>query len=97
MSGQVMKDNIADFMASWNTYDTLDLPRNWNRRFQEAGYISVMICAPFHDMSEIILWCDQHIGKDHYAWVGVGLQYVNYWFETEQNAMMFSLCWLNCS
>jgi hypothetical protein len=88
----VMKrDNIQDFIAAWKSWDktnaqNLIIPI-WHNRFREAGYYECKLgnASKWTDSHQ---WCKENIGEQHYAWVGNV-----FWFETEQDAIAFTLKW----
>lgn len=83
------RDCIKDFIEAWKAYDNPDDPRvpPWNMRFQDTGYY----CVDLNDhqaWSVCYDWCKENIGEKHYAWFGK-----TFWFENEQDAVLFRLRW----
>jgi len=97
------KDCIKDFIRAWKEWDRAE-PKDsqfkvwnesviqpfWNTRFQDAGYYSA---EPSRESirgywQEMHRWCEEQFSPDHYAWTGS-----TFWFETERNALLFSLKW----
>ena len=67
-------------------------PIDWNRILADRGYVSVPIGYRVRqqgDRTIRLAWCVEQFGEEHYAWTGS-----NFWFETEKDAIMFSLRWL---
>lgn len=60
----------------------------WNELFQGAGYYSVDVSMMTIDWTGCHAWCQQQYGADHYSWTGS-----TFWFETEQDALLFALRW----
>jgi hypothetical protein len=60
-------------------------PLDWNSVFEDQGYYSVTVSPK---SKECWVWCDAQYGKEHYAWTGS-----KFFFETEQDAIMFTLRW----
>ena len=60
-------------------------PINWNDLFLLNGYISVDF-GPGNKWG--YSWCCEQFGSEHFAWTGS-----NFWFETEKDAIMFTLRW----
>ncbi len=94
-------DRITDFIQTWENYEISGISYNsvtWNRRFREAGYVGVeKYFSSFDVMEETIGWCEMTFGKGHYAYLAVlsprhRFAY-NFWFETDKDAMLFSLRW----
>lgn len=93
-----MKDAIKNFIEGWKAWDQEDnkgpVYKNWNLRFRDAGYISVVLINSWIFPKENIeAWCNENVGIEHYAWVG-GIDSCTYWFENEEAALQFSLRWL---
>jgi len=80
--------SIADFIAQVqemrNSGKPIE-PANWNGLFLLNGYISVELSPRDKECYE---WCKEQFGSDHFAWTGS-----NFWFETEKDAIMFTLRW----
>jgi hypothetical protein len=60
---------------------------DWYLYLKQVGWHSVKIglrqrWEPAHQ------WCIQQYGSDHYTWTGNC-----FWFETEQDALLFQLTW----
>jgi hypothetical protein len=60
---------------------------DWYSYLKQGGWHSVKIglrtrWEPAHQ------WCIQQYGPDHYTWTGNC-----FWFETEQDALLFQLTW----
>lgn len=62
-------------------------PIDWNFELKQAGFLSVEI-SNLQQWNKIHAWCCDHIGEDHYVWTGS-----TFWFENEQDVLLFSLCW----
>lgn len=57
--------------------------------FDQGGYHSVVLGFQRHrEWTTVHAWCRDHIGEDHYTWTGS-----RFWFENEQDAVMFLLRW----
>ena len=63
----------------------MDRPIPWNDILQELGYHRVAL--PGADLLKTD-WCQEKFGDDHFVWTGA-----YFWFETEQDAVMFTLRW----
>jgi hypothetical protein len=91
-----MKDCIQDFVESWKGYDSnikgnLQLPncpKNWESRLRDAGYYRAMYAGYGQKWPDVHKWCEEHVGKKHYAWTGF-----TFWFDSEKNAILFALRW----
>lgn len=59
----------------------------WNEELANAGYITVKLTRSA-DWPEVHRWCIDNFGEDHYTWSGT-----DFWFESEEDAIMFSLRW----
>jgi len=59
----------------------------WSEELAAAGYITVKLTRSA-DWPEVHRWCIDNIGEDHYTWSGT-----DFWFESEEDAVMFSLRW----
>ena len=64
--------------------ETLE-PLDWNSVFEDQGYYSVLLRPRNKECYE---WCAEQFGKEHFAWTGS-----KFFFETEQDAIMFKLRW----
>jgi len=60
-------------------------PINWNGLFLLNGYISVDFRPKTKECWD---WCIKEFGKGHIAWTGS-----KFWFESEKDAIMFTLRW----
>lgn len=60
---------------------------DWNAVFHSGGYYLVNPNTTPR-WEEIHRWCVENLGDNRYAWNGN-----NFWFETEQDAIMFTLRW----
>lgn len=88
------KDCIQDFCDAWQAYDRKSTnyiaDRNWDLRFRDAGYYGVGLGTKSdRGRRELHKWCEEQVGKKHYAWTGTAM----FWFETEQAAVLFALRW----
>jgi hypothetical protein len=86
-----MKDNIHDFIDSWKVYDNQhNSDVDWNSRFRCGGYYSAKPGRDgiMHRWTHTHKWCEEHIGKQRYAWTGS-----TFWFETKDDAALFALTW----
>lgn len=66
-------------------------PIDWNIILADRGYVPVPIGVRPRKPGEryaMQVWCDEQLGEEHYAWTGS-----NFWFETENDAIMFALRW----
>jgi hypothetical protein len=86
------KDCIQDFIQVWQHWDKNQSKRGlaWHVRFRDAGYYSIQ---PSHDSiginwQKMHKWCEEHFGRDHYAWTGS-----TFWFENDKDAGLFALRW----
>jgi hypothetical protein len=63
---------------------------DWTSVFRSGGYYMVnpRLAEWSGHWREMHIWCVEHFGKDSYAWNGN-----NFWFETEKDAIMFTLRW----
>ena len=62
---------------------------NYRAILDKAGYYSVLLNASGHTQwKEVHKWCNEHIGHDNYTWTGS-----RFWFDTEKDAMLFTLKW----
>jgi hypothetical protein len=89
-------DNIQEFMNAWKSYDYHRVhlePNRWQRRFQEAGYFSVALsrnATNAIDKEVVVNWCTENF-ENRFAWV---VDSYVFWFETDKDAMLFSLRWV---
>ena len=61
--------------------------KDWTAVFRSGGYHMVNPnVGPL--WQEMHIWCVEQFGVDNYAWNGN-----NFWFETEKDAIMFTLRW----
>ena len=60
-------------------------PINWNGLFLLNKYIPVELIP---ENKECYDWCGEQFGSEHFAWTGS-----KFWFETEKDAIMFTLRW----
>jgi hypothetical protein len=60
-------------------------PIDWNSVLEDQGYYSVKLR---YRNQECYAWCDEQFGQEHFVWTGS-----NFFFETEQDAIMFTLRW----
>ena len=80
--------SIQDFICQVNEIiksDGLSEPINWNGLFLLNGYIPVDF-GPGNKWG--YSWCCEQFGSEHFAWTGS-----KFWFETEKDAIMFTLRW----
>lgn len=61
---------------------------DWHGAFKDQGYHDVVL-SELTQWQEIHRWCEQQFGQDHYVWVAN-----RFWFEREQDAILFALRWL---
>ena len=63
---------------------------DWNRVLAEKGYCPVQAggFSAVGNWRECHAWCKEQFGREHYTWTGS-----KFWFETEQDAMLFLLKW----
>lgn len=61
---------------------------DWDKFLEAGGYYSVHLSKYTH-WKDIMQWCNQMVGEDHYTWTGYTM-----WFEREEDAVMFALRWL---
>jgi hypothetical protein len=74
-------NQIRNLRESQKSAECLDL----NDLFEHAGYVSVK----FTTVNMACLdWCGEKFGLDHCAWTGS-----KFWFESEKDAIMFTLRW----
>lgn len=60
-------------------------PLDWNRILEDAGYYSI----EFRPKTQACWdWCTKELGLGHIAWTGS-----KFFFETEKDAIMFTLRW----
>jgi len=60
-------------------------PINWNYLFLLYGYIPVDLSPKNKECYD---WGREQFGPEHFAWTGS-----KFWFETEKDAIMFTLRW----
>jgi hypothetical protein len=60
-------------------------PLDWNSTLEDQGFHSVKV-SPWNN--EVYEWCTEQYGIEHFAWTGS-----KFFFETEQDAIMFTLRW----
>ena len=80
--------NIADFITQVQKLrdsGKLIEPINWNDLFLLNGYIPVELIPRDKECFD---WCKEQFGSEHFAWTGSKV-----WFETEKDAIMFTLRW----
>lgn len=62
---------------------------NFRAILDKAGYYSVLLgVAGHHKWVDVHSWCKEHVGHDNYTWTGS-----MFWFDTEKDAMFFTLKW----
>jgi hypothetical protein len=86
-----VKDCIGDFVDSWRAHDTVAAATNprWIGRFRDAGYYHAELrCFDGQTWKDVHEWCKQQYGDRHYSWTGF-----IFWFETEQDSILFTLRW----
>lgn len=76
---------FTDYVQQMIKDGKLLLPFNWNEVLKDQGYYSVEL-SPGNKV--IYDWCQEKFGPDHYVWTGS-----KFWFETETDAIMFTLRW----
>lgn len=77
--------NIKAYVNEQKRFAPIDC--NWEVLFKNGGYYSVCL----RDVTNWNLaheWCISVIGRDNYSWAGG-----TFWFENDQHALMFRLCW----
>lgn len=84
---KVKTTSIKDFIAV-SRADPTEY-RNWNQRFRDAGYYSVEITPSNFEWLSIMDWCEDHVGKGHFAWTDIS----TFWFESQRDAVWFALNW----
>jgi len=87
----IVKDNIHDFIDSWKVYDKQHKSDvDWNSRFKCGGYYSARVGKDsiMNAWNQIHEWCNEHIGKQKYAWTGS-----TFWFENKDDMALFILRW----
>lgn len=94
-----MKDSLQDFILYWQHWDKdcrhsssssiIDGGTQWDHRFRDAGYYYSKPGNPKKDWGDIHEWCRKMYGEQHYAWTCLD----TFWFECEQDAVLFSLRW----
>ena len=80
--------SIGDFIRQVQEIiesDGLSEPINWNGLFLLNKYIPVEFSPKNKECYD---WCSEQFGSEHFAWTGS-----KFWFETEQDAIMFTLRW----
>lgn len=77
--------NIGAYVKEQKRFAPIDV--NWNTLFKNGGYYNVEL-KDLRDWNLVHEWCIRMIGRDHYSWAGE-----IFWFEDEQHALMFRLCW----
>jgi hypothetical protein len=87
------KDCIGDFVQAWKDWDIAqhnNCPM-WHTRFAEAGYYRAIASetSTRYRWRDLLVWCHEQLGGDHYFWSGDNI----FWFESEQDAMLFILKW----
>jgi hypothetical protein len=60
---------------------------DWYQYLKQGGWYSVKIGLRIR-WESAQQWCIQQYGQDHYTWTGNA-----FWFETEQDALLFQLTW----
>lgn len=58
-----------------------------NQQMRQAGYHNVEI-GQVANWASAQRWCRRTFGQDHYTWHGA-----DFWFENEQDAVLFALRW----
>ena len=80
--------NIADFITrvqKLRDSGKLIEPINWNGLFLLNKYIPVEFSPKNKECYD---WCGEQFGPEHFAWTGS-----KFWFETESDAIIFTLRW----
>ena len=79
--------SIRDFIDQVETPTQLPTITQWDKLLGGAGYYPVQL-SHMSNWQEIIVWCDETVGEDHYTWTGNRM-----WFETSEVATLFVLRW----
>lgn len=62
---------------------------DWRCAYDSQGYFSVLLgYEGYNNWADVHRWCEEHIGKEHYSWTGS-----RFWFDSIDNAALFSLKW----
>lgn len=86
-----MQQSIGKFLEE--TYDSrphrLAGSINWVQALSNANYHAVETESINIQWKDMLLWCNEHVGVEHYTWTGT-----IFWFETSEVALLFVLKWL---
>ena len=80
--------SIGEFTAQVQAlHDTKEIlePLDWNSILEDAGYYSIKFRPKTKQCWD---WCAKEFGLGHIAWTGS-----KFWFESEKDAIMFTLRW----
>lgn len=80
--------SIGEFVSQvqeYREYEGILTPIDWNDLLEDAGYYSI----EFRPKTQACWdWCAKEFGLGHIAWTGS-----KFFFETEKDAIMFTLRW----
>lgn len=82
-----MKKSLSDFIDSVELPSAMPSLVDWDRILSNGGYYRVPVLS-YSDWQEIMRWCNENVGEDHYTWTGYSM-----WFETSEAATLFALRW----
>jgi hypothetical protein len=79
---------IIEFMEKWRPNVDRYSFTDWDLELEESGFYKVEM-GDLTRRKDIHIWCKEQFGPGRYVWTGV-----YYWFETEQDAVAFTLRWI---
>lgn len=79
--------SLAEFINEVELPNSLPSLVDWDKLLYNAGYHPVGL-SHFKNWKEVMAWCNETIGEDHYTWTGHTM-----WFEDREIAVLFKLRW----
>ena len=85
------KEDHANYLRNRSASEVLlgpPLDIHWEATLKGARYFRVVATGNPSQWNEMHRWCMTNFGVNHYTWTGN-----IFWFEREEDAVMFSLKW----
>lgn len=79
--------SISEFIDSVELPPGMPSLVEWDKILREGGYYMVPVTS-YNHWQQVIAWCNEMFGEDHYTWTGYSM-----WFETSEAATLFALRW----
>ena len=81
-----IREHVEEIQSNYSDFETPP----WDDLLFKLGYYRVRLTPNAISLwPKLHIWCGEHIGEDHYTWVGY-----TFWFENDRDAVLFSLKWL---